>query len=309
MSFSASRSMPVVDALVSIKARIPEDAMSAGLLGTERVGHGVRIRDDGLIATIGYVVNEAESVWLGTRDGATVPGVVLGYDFDSGFGLVRPTLPMSGSTIEIGAAATLSVGDDVLVLGSDANDLGLSAEVVAKREFAGRWEYLLEEAVFTAPPHDSWSGAALLDAEGRLCGLGSLVIQNFEVAGGLTTVNMFVPIELLTPIVDDLCELGRSRKPPRPWLGVLVDDSQDEVMVVGVYRNCPADLAGLKPGDRILSVGGQPVSDLSDFFRRVWSLGSAGTAVPLEVLRDSEHFDAMVHSADRTMFQRKGTVQ
>src|SRR5690606_18697541 len=126
MSFSASRSTPVVDALVSITARTAEDGMSAGRLGTERVGLGGRIRDDGLIATIGYVVNEAESVWLGTRDGATVPGVVLGYDFDSGFGLVRPTLPMSGSTIEIGAAATLSVGDDVLVLGSDANDLGLS---------------------------------------------------------------------------------------------------------------------------------------------------------------------------------------
>ncbi len=301
--------MSAADALVSIKARIPEDAMSAGLLGTERIGHGVRIRDDGLIATIGYVVNEAESVWLGTRDGATVPGVVLGYDYDSGFGLVRPTLPMPGSTIEIGAAAALSVGDEVLVLGSDANDLGLPAEVVAKHEFAGRWEYLLEEAVFTAPPHESWSGAALLDAEGRLCGLGSLVIQNFEANGRLTTVNMFVPIELLIPIVDDICELGRSRNPPRPWLGMLVDDSQDQLLIVGVYRNCPADLAGLKPGDKILAVNGQPVADLADFFRRVWSLGSAGAAVPLEVLRDSERFDTVVHSADRTLFQRRGTVQ
>src|SRR5690554_6944279 len=210
------------DAMVSIRTRIPADAMSAGLLGTERVGHGVRIRDDGLIATIGYVVNEAESVWLGTRDGATVPGVVLGYDYDSGFGLVRPTLPMPGSTIEIGAAAALSVGDEVLVLGSDANDLGLPAEVVAKHEFAGRWEYLLEEAVFTAPPHESWSGAALLDAAGRLCGLGSLVIQNFDLDGQATTVNMFVPIELLMPVVDDLCEFGQRRTPARPWLGVLV---------------------------------------------------------------------------------------
>lgn len=309
MSYSASHTTAIVDALVSIKARIPEDAMSAGLLGTERLGHGVRIRDDGLIATIGYVVHEAESVWLTTRHGATVPGVVLGYDFDSGFGLVRPTLPLPGGTIEIGSADTLSVGDPVLVLGSDADDPGVAAEVVAKREFAGRWEYLLEEAIFTAPPHDNWSGAALLDSKGRLCGLGSLVIQNFEVDGRLLTVNMFVPIELLMPIVDDICEIGRSRKPPRPWLGMLVDDSQDRLMIIGIYRNCPADLAGLAPGDVIHAVDGEPVASLGDFFRRVWGLGSAGTAVPIEVLRDSERFKTVVHSADRSLFQRRGTVQ
>jgi len=216
---------------------------------------------------------------------------------------------LPGGTIEIGSAETLSVGDPVLVLGSDADDPGVAAEVVAKREFAGRWEYLLEEAIFTAPPHDNWSGAALLDSKGRLCGLGSLVIQNFEVDGRLLTVNMFVPIELLMPIVDDICEIGRSRKPPRPWLGMLVDDSQDRLMIIGIYRNCPADLAGLAPGDVIHAVDGEPVASLGDFFRRVWGLGSAGTAVPIEVLRDSERFKTVVHSADRSLFQRRGTVQ
>lgn len=309
MSQSAPRSLPAVDALVSVKARIPEDAMSAGLLGTERVGHGVRIRDDGLIATIGYVVNDAESVWLGTRDGTTVPGVVLGYDFDSGFGLVRPTLPLPGATIEIGSANRLTVGDDVLVIGSDPSDQGLAAQVVAKQEFAGRWEYLLEEAIFTAPPHESWSGAALLDADGALCGLGSLVIQNFEIDGRLSTVNMFVPIDLLLPIVDEICEHGRRDTPPRPWLGVLVDDAQDQLMVVGVYRNCPADRAGLKPGDVIVGVDGAPVSNLAELFRNVWRLGSAGARVPLSIVRDAERFDAVVNSADRALFQRRGTVQ
>src|SRR5690606_27763053 len=216
MSLSATRLTPAFDAVVSIKARVPEDAMSAGLLGTERFGHGIRIREDGLIATIGYIVNEADTIWIGSRDGTTVPGFVIGYDFESGFGLVKPTLPLPGPTIEIGSAASLSVGDDVLVVSSDSSDAGLDAQVVAKREFAGRWEYLLDEAIFTSPPHDSWSGAALLDLDGRLCGVGSLVIQNFEIEETLSTVNMFVPIELLMPIVDDICERGRRKSPPRP---------------------------------------------------------------------------------------------
>ena len=309
MRLIATRLTPAFDAIVSIKARIPADAMSAGLLGTERAGHGVRIRDDGLIATIGYIVNEAETIWIGSRDGTIVPGVAIGYDFESGFGLVRPTLPLPGPAIEIGSAASLSVGDDVLVVGSDAHDDGLAAEVVAKREFAGRWEYLLDEAVFTAPPHENWSGAALLDTRGRLCGVGSLAVQNFEIDDTPMTVNMFVPIELLMPIVDDLCEQGRRKSPARPWLGLLIDDSQDRLMVVGVYRNCPGDKAGLRPGDLIVGIDGTPVDDLAALLRRVWRLGSAGTDVPLSVVRNGEEFETVVRSADRALFQRKGTMQ
>jgi len=309
MRLIATRLTPAFDAIVSIKARIPEDAMSAGLLGTERAGHGVRIRDDGLIATIGYIVNEAETIWIGSRDGTIVPGVAIGYDFESGFGLVRPTLPLPGPAIEIGSAASLSVGDDVLVVGSDAHDDGLAAEVVAKREFAGRWEYLLDEAVFTAPPHENWSGAALLDTRGRLCGIGSLAVQNFEIDDIPMTVNMFVPIELLMPIIDELCEQGRRKSPPRPWLGLLIDDSHDRLMVVGVYRNCPGDKAGLRPGDLIVGVDGTPVDDLATLLRCVWRLGSAGIDVPLTVVRNGEEFDTVVRSADRALFQRKGTMQ
>ena len=309
MRLIATRLTPAFDAIVSIKARIPEDAMSAGLLGTERAGHGVRIRDDGLIATIGYIVNEAETIWIGSRDGTIVPGVAIGYDFESGLGLVRPTLPLPGATIEIGSAEALAVGDDVLVVGSDAHDDGLAAEVVAKREFAGRWEYLLDEAVFTAPPHENWSGAALLDTRGRLCGVGSLAVQNFEIDDTPMTVNMFVPIELLMPIVDDLCEQGRRKSPARPWLGLLIDDSQDRLMVVGVYRNCPGDKAGLRPGDLIVGIDGTPVDDLAALLRRVWRLGSAGTDVPLSVVRNGEEFETVVRSADRALFQRKGTMQ
>jgi S1-C subfamily serine protease len=296
--------------MVSIKTLVPDDAMSASLLGTERTGHGARIRGDGLVATIGYVVHEAESVWIGTSSGGMVPGFVVGYDYESGFGLVKPSMPLAGPVIELGSAAGLAIGDPVSVMGAGGFDQVVAARVVAKEEFAGRWEYLLDEAIFTAPAHESWSGAALVDAEGRLCGLGSLVIQGFDVGEDTETVNMFVPIDLLAPIVDDICEHGRRLSPPRPWLGVLVhEDQDDQLTIVGVYRNCPADRAGLKPGDVILRVNDEPVTTLANMFRQVWKLGSAGVEVPISVLRESETLDKVVASDDRAIFQRIGTVQ
>jgi S1-C subfamily serine protease len=299
---------PPNDAVVSITAHVPEDAMSAGLLGTERVGHGVRIRPDGLIATIGYVVHEAENLWIGSRE-TVVPGFVIGSDFDSGLALVKPSLPLHGPTMRLGRADALAVADAVTVVSSGGKDPVIEARVVAKQEFAGRWEYVIDEAVFTSPPHDSWSGAALVDREGRLCGLGSLVIQGFEAHGSTTTVNMFVPIELLEPIIDEICEYGRRSAPPRPWLGMLVHDDHNDLTVVGVYRNCPADKAGLRPGDVIVGIDDEPVVGLANMFRRVWSLGSAGVDVPLNVLRNTEKVQLKVRSGDRAGFQRKGTLQ
>ena len=298
----------VSGAIVSITAHVPEDAMSAGLLGTERIGHGVRIRDDGLIATIGYVVHEAENLWIGTRD-TVVPGFVVGYDFDSGLALVKPSLPLHGPAMPLGRAAALEVGDAVTVASSGGKEQSIDARVVAKQEFAGRWEYVLDQAVFTTPQHDSWSGAALIDSEGKLCGLGSLVIQGFETRSGPATVNMFVPIELLAPIIDEIVLHGRRLTPPRPWLGMLVHDDQQDLTVVGVYRNCPADKAGLRPGDVIVGIDDEPVVGLANMFRRVWSLGSAGVDVPLNVLRNTERMQLKVRSGDRAGFQRKGTLQ
>jgi S1-C subfamily serine protease len=299
-----------MDALVSIKTVVPDDAMSAGLLGTERTGDGARIREDGLIATIGYVVHEAESVWIGTPGGAMVPGFVVGYDFESGFGLVKPSMPLAGPVATIGTAKNLSVGDPVTVAGAGRDNPVTEARVVAKQEFAGRWEYLLDEAIFTAPTHEPWSGAALIDADGSLAGLGSLVIQGFETEEGTDSVNMFVPIDLLIPIVDDMCSFGRRRTPPKPWLGILVhEDQDDQLTIVGIYRDCPADRAGLRPGDVILTVADQPVSGLANMFRKVWNLGQAGVAVPLGVLREEERIDKVVKSDDRAVFQRTGTLQ
>jgi S1-C subfamily serine protease len=305
---ATARMRPPNDAVVSITAHVPEDAMSAGLLGTERLGHGVRIRPDGLIATIGYIVHEAENLWIGSRE-TVVPGFVIGYDFDSGLALVKPSLPLYGPTMKLGRANALAVGDAVTIVSSGGKDPVIEARVVAKQEFAGRWEYVIDEAVFTSPPHDSWSGAALVDREGRLCGLGSLVIQGFEAHGNTSTVNMFVPIELLEPIIDEICEHGRRSTPPRPWLGMLVHDDHNDLTVVGVYRNCPADKAGLRPGDVIVGIDDEPVVGLANMFRRVWSLGSAGVDVPLNVLRNTEKVQLNVRSGDRAGFQRKGTLQ
>lgn len=294
--------------MVSIKSLVPDDAMSASLLGTERTGHGARIREDGLIATIGYVVHEAESIWIGSPGGGMVPGFVVGYDFESGFGLVKPSMPLKGRTAPIGGARNLRAGDPVSVVSSGGTSH--DANVVAKQEFAGRWEYLLDEAIFTAPSTDDWSGSGLFDLEGQLCGLGSLVIQGFDTADGAETVNMFVPIDLLMPIVNDICMHGRRMSPPKPWLGMLVhEDTEEQLTIVGIYRDCPADRAGLKPGDVILSVADQPVSSLANMFRTVWDLGQAGVEVPLGVMRESERMEKVVRSDDRVVFQRTGTLQ
>lgn len=300
----------LLEALVHIHAHIPDDAMSAGLLGTERTGHGIRVRDDGLILTIGYVVTEAEEIWIGSHDDRAVPGFVVGTDFRTGLAMIRPMMPLPGRSISPGSSDALEVGDPVWIAGSRrADPQVVDAEVIAKQEFAGRWEYVLDEAIFTAPPHPSWSGAALLDAAGRLCGVGSLVIQAFAVDEAVQSVNMFVPIDVLTPVMDEISIRGRRSAAPRPWLGMLVHDDDDTLVVVGIYRNCPADRAGLRPGDIVLRVDGKPVHNLAHMFRTVWSLGDAGVDVPLLVLRDTQLQEATVKSAPRGEFLRKGTLQ
>lgn len=296
--------------LISIKAHVPEDAMTAGLLGTERTGHGIRLREDGLIVTVGYLINEARDIWLSSQDGRAVPGYVVGNDFRSGLALIKPMMPLPGPVMHLGDSSCLGIGDTAFIVGSDEIDSQITkGYVVAKEEFAGRWEYVLDEAIFTTPPCENWSGTALVDSNGKLCGVGSLVIQGFEVGESRKTVNMFVPIDLLTPIIDELCEKGRRSSPPRPWLGMLLNDENDELTVVGVYRDCPADKAGLRPGDIVVRVDDQPVHNLAHMFRTVWSLGNAGVDIPLLVLRKSSLQETTIKSAERGEFLRKGTLQ
>ncbi|MFQ5659783.1 MAG: S1C family serine protease [Gammaproteobacteria bacterium] len=298
----------VLDAVVSVYTHIPEDAMTADLLGTERSGYGVVIRDDGLIVTIGYLVNEAESIWIGPDRETMVPAYVIGHDYDSGFGLVKPTMPLNLPNAVLGRAAQLEIGDTVFVAGGGGARETIKAQVMAKQEFAGRWEYVLDEAIYTAPAHPSWAGAALLNRRGQLCGTGSLLIRDRVSETAIGAVNMFVPVDILSPILDEMCRFGRRQTPPRPWLGMLVHDENDQLIIAGVYRNCPADKAGLLPGDILVAVNGESSLNLANFFRRVWGLGSAGVEVPLTLLRDGDFYDVIVQSADHTAFLRKETV-
>jgi S1-C subfamily serine protease len=297
-------------ALVAVKTYVPEDAMTAGLLGTERTGHGVRIRSDGLIVTIGYLVNEADEIWITTEDGQSSSAFLVGNDFRSGLALIKPTIALDGPSLPLAAADRLAVGDAVVIGSSSTSEPQIvEAQVVARQEFAGRWEYLLEDAIFTAPPHPSWSGAALVNLHGELCGIGSLVIQGFEVRGETRTVNMSVPIHTIAGVIDEICEHGRRLESPRPWLGVLVHDEDEELTIVGVYRNCPADAAGMRPGDIIVRVGGHEIYGLGHFYRTVWSLGPAGVDIPITVLRNSTRHDLVLASVERSAHMRKGTLQ
>jgi len=299
---------PAMRAVVMLRAEIPDDAFTAEILGTERFGNGVVIRDDGLILTIGYLITEAESIWLTANDGTVVPGHPLGYDFATGFGLVLPLGNLGMPALPIGSAATLAEGDEAYVLGRGGRTHALTAKVFAKREFSGYWEYVLDEALFTTPPHPEWSGAALLDSDGRLAGIGSLFVQE-TVSGEEVRGNMFVPIDLLPPILDDMLKHGRSMAPPRPWLGMYTIEQQGRLIVNALANNGPAESAEIEPGDIVTEVAGHRVGHLADLFRAIWRQGQAGTEIPLTLVREGTPLHVVVRSADRTDYFRKPSLQ
>jgi S1-C subfamily serine protease len=292
-----------LDAVVLIRAEIPEDAFTAQILGTERLGNGVVIRD-GLVLTIGYLITEATAIWLSTNRGTAVAGFPLAYDQASGFGLVQPLGPLDAPALPRGSSASCGVGDEVVVAGHGGAGHALKARIFAKREFAGYWEYVLDEALFTAPAHPNWGGAALIDGSGKLLGIGSLLVQE-QLGGKQVQGNMMVPIDLLEAILEDLLRLGRANRPPRPWLGIYATETEGQVVVAGLASGGPADRAGLQVGDVLLDVAGARPQGLADLFRRVWSLGAAGIEVPFSVRREGDTLRLAVRSADRNDFLKK----
>ncbi|MFO1320810.1 MAG: S1C family serine protease [Burkholderiales bacterium] len=292
------------DAVVKVHSEIPEDAFTAGILGTERVGSGVVIREDGLVLTIGYLVTEAESVWLTFNDGSTMAAYPLAYDFSTGFGLLAPLGHPRTAWLSRGTSRSLTPGADAFVIGHGGRDHALRTRLHERREFAGYWEYVLDEALFTVPAHPEWGGTALLNEDGELVGLGSLLVEERDgeeaVAG-----NMFVPVELLAPILDDLLRQGRAPGPARPWLGMYTTQSDGYLVVTGVAPGGPADQAGVTRGDVVVELAGERMGSLAGMFRKVWRLGAAGVDVPLALARNGSLIRLRVQSGDRNDFLKK----
>ena len=293
-----------LDALVQLRSEIPEDAFTAPILGTERVGNGVVIRDDGLVLTIGYLITEASTIWLTTNRGNVVGGFPVAYDQASGFGLVQPLGKLGVDAIARGSVSTCRVGENVVVASQGGREHALKATIFAKREFAGYWEYVLDEAVFTAPAHPQWGGSALIGANGDLLALGSLLVQE-KVDAGTLQGNMMVPVDLLEPVLDDMLKTGRPRGAPRPWLGMYTTDAGTKLVAAAVAPGSPADRAGVKVGDLVLEIAGAKPSSLADLWRRLWALGDAGVEVPMKLMRKSRVLDLRMQSADRNDFLKK----
>jgi S1-C subfamily serine protease len=235
-----------------------------------------------------------------------VPAHALAYDQETGFGLVQALGDLSLPALPLGDAAAAGVGDAVTL--ADGQGHAVQAAIVARQEFAGYWEYLLDDAIFTAPAHPSWGGAALIDAEGRLVGIGSLRLQMAK-GGEVADINMVVPIDLLVPILDDLLTRGRADRPPRPWLGAFSAESNGAVVVMSVADGSPAEKAGLRRGDVISDIRNEEVEGLADFYRKVWDSGAAGTEIPMRVVRDGREAWLRIRSADRNDFLKRPQLQ
>ncbi len=283
----------LISAVVKIKTHINPDGRTVQGLGRDREGTGILIDSDGLILTIGYLMVEAYAAEITTNDGRTIPASIVGYDHESGFGLLRTIEPLKIKPFTFGKAADVKEKDVVVVASGGGASMVVPALVVSKREFVGNWEYLLDEAIYTSPPHPSWSGAALINREGKLIGVGSLIVGDAAGTHEHNPGNVFVPIDRLAPILGDLLTEGRPAGPGRPWLGMNADDTHGRVMVGRVTPGGPADKAGIQRGDVILGVNGDSTKALTDFYRKVWAQGSAGAVIGLDVRHDNavQHVD------------------
>jgi len=291
------------NSVVGLRAIIPGDAYAAETLGTERAGNGVFIRGgNGLVLTIGYLITEADTIWLTLSDGRSVPGHVLGYDQETGFGLVQALAKLDLPALEFGQSEAASLGERVVVAGAGGRHHSVAARIVAKQEFAGYWEYLLDEAIFTAPAHPNWGGTALIGPAGTLIGIGSLQLQHAAEKGQTQNINMTVPIDLLKPILEDLLKFGRRNAPARPWLGLYATEMENRLVIVGLADRGPAKRADLRTGDIVLAVAGTEVHDLAGFFRCIWAQGQAGAEVPITVYRDGHTMEMRIKSGERNRF-------
>ncbi len=277
-------SADVIGSVVAISAIIPDDARTARSLGALRSGSGIVIDADGLVLTIGYLILEAEKAAVTDSKGGLVPAALVAYDHNTGFGLLRAARPLGLKPLTLGTSADLTEGTKVIVVSKGGPMPVMPARVSSRREFAGYWEYLLDNAIFTVPAFPNYGGAALIDGEGRLVGVGSLMVNDAAGPDRPVQGNMFVPIDLLKPILKELVEYGRLSAPSPPWLGIYTNENNGRVFVVRVAAGGPAADAGILPGDIVIGVGGRRVSSIADFYRKIRARGSAGAEIPIDLL-------------------------
>ena len=287
-----------LNSMVLLSAQVPDEAYTAPILGTERSGNGCVIGADGLVLTIGYLISEAQTIWSTDHRGRIVPGHALGVDFARGVGLVLPAMPLDAPALERGPSDAAAPGDDLRVLGHGGIGHALAAKLDERKTFAGYWEYVIDDALYTSPAHPHWSGGAVVDMRGRLVGVGSLLVQEGG-QDGVNRMNMAVPVDLLEPVLDDLRRYGRPNRPPRPWLGFFVQEDGGRLAVGGLTARGPAARAGIELGDAIQAVAGQRVKSLAELFRAIWAQGPAGTPIALTVRREGQLHDVRVASIDR----------
>ena len=305
-SFDVDRA---VAGIVGLKAIVPENAFTAQTLGTERAGHGIVIRQTGLVLTMGYLVVEAESIWLRTIDGRMVQGHTLAYDQETGFGLVQALSSLDVPVLPFGDSKNVEPGDRIIVAGGGGRDMALVAEIVARQEFAGYWEYLLDEAFYAAPAHPFWGGAAAIDENGALIGVASLQVdQGKPGRKASASLNMIVPIDILKPSLADLVKYGRPGHPARPWLGLYAAEVGERIVIAGVADTGPAEAAGLEAGDILIAIEDERPKSLAELWRRVWSLGPAGVEVSMLVERQGRIIATKILSADRLAFTRAAVL-
>lgn len=294
----------VLSAVVEVNAEIPETARTADFLGTARSGTGMVIDDDGLVLTIGYIILEAMAATVIDSAGVTHAAEIVAYDYDTGFGLLRSFTPLAADPVRLGRAAGLSRGDPVLAVGFGGIGEITAGTVSARKPFVGYWEYLLDSAIYVMPAHPSWAGVGLLDRTGRLVGIGSIRSREAGVGNADMIGTMFVPIDLLPPILGDLLTIGRAGGPAKPWLGMFTSENDGHVRVTTVVPDGPADRAGIAEGDIVLGVGDTPIGDRANLFREIWARGEAGVPVPLVIGRGGGVREITVRSADRYDYLR-----